>query len=113
MKTEDCSAIATTPDPIHSDGLEFEKVLVLSTAHIPLELRDRLERGRESGIICDPYDYGWRVWVPGPDYWHDTEDHDYPPELVAILAFAQSHGCGWVRFDSDGSEIDGFPSFED
>lgn len=104
--------------------MEIQKMLCLSTAHLPVSERKALDqrvrtndnRPLDSGPIVDAIgsmnaehgSYGWRV--------HVTEDsHEYLqfPVLTNLLHLAASLECDWLAIDCDGP-IEGFiPTYED
>lgn len=77
-------------------GLEFDKVLVLSTLHIKQSTYRFVEN---NDVASDRGDYGFTVYVGGE--WME-EYEEFPPDLKAAIDLARSHKCDYLRFDSDG-----------
>jgi hypothetical protein len=89
-------------------GLEIERMLVLSTAHVTLETSIEFEDG-DVGSHKFVSSYGFGCWVRP-----SAEDLDYvnaPEDLEVVLKFAQRYDCRWVRFDTDGPRIPGLPLY--
>jgi hypothetical protein len=93
---------------------EFNKVLVLSTGHMPADTMRML--GGLEPWWTDPdmpmhANYVWGTFV-----WCDSDNgngwRDKYPELARVLDFALARGCQWVRFDSDGPLIEELPQWE-
>lgn len=120
------------PDP--DKGLEIQRTLMLSTAHLPdlylrwLNAQDRVNEGvlwevpptviatddaQTSSLIVDPVgEYGWRVCITDSvDEFSARVPADDP--LLALLRFAEAHNCDWLGIDRDGSIVPGLPIFED
>jgi hypothetical protein len=91
-------------------SLEIQKVLVLSTGHLPQEVMEDLGEGSAltQKYLIAPYEYGAFVWVPTD--WSSTDF--LPKELRDALDFAGIRYCQWVRFDSDGPRVDDLPYWE-
>ena len=121
------------PDP--DAGLEIQRTLVASTAHLPRQFREWLDAQNRCDehvlwevpplaidqspdqeplrLIVDPIgDYGWRICVTEglDEYTKAVHSHD---PLLALLRLAQKHHCQWLALDRDGDEVDGLPTFED
>lgn len=98
----------------------IERVVVLSTAHIPYRLLDDLHTAPHA--VADRLEYGWLFWVPDdPDdsaLWTAPEDdepeavHEAARVVLGIQRWARQLGCGWVRFDVDGETTDALPVFD-
>lgn len=97
----------------------IERVVVLSTAHIPYRLLDDLHTAPHA--VADKLEYGWLFWVPDdPDAEAEgDEPEDDEPEAVheaarivlGIQRWARQLHCRWVRFDVDGLTTDALPTF--
>lgn len=95
----DNQRVAEVTDALLNRELEIEKTLVLSTAHVPLALAKLMDAGKDIGTSYDLVDYGYIVYCmdnlpPQHDLWPATD-------------LALSHGCKWIRFDADGSVVEG------
>jgi hypothetical protein len=79
------------------NGLEIEKVLVVSTAHLPAEHKFL---DNTDGVSIDTF--GWTVRV---------KFRQYPAlkQIFELLSFAAGQGCAAVRFDQDADTL---PEFE-
>jgi len=120
------------PDP--DKGLEIQRTLYLSTAHLPvvyhswLNAQDRVNEGvlwevpptaladddaETSSLIVDPVgEYGWRICITDSvDEFSARVPADDP--LLALLRFAEAHNCDWLGIDRDGPIVPGLPTFED
>lgn len=67
-------------------------------------------------------DYGWLLWVPGPDDGPDgggivshgpTGETPWPADVRRILSFAQGRRCAYLLLDADGPCWDGLWSIDD
>lgn len=112
-----------------SDGpAHFERILILSTGHLPKAEADLLEDGSCQPsrrklppglldyVVCAEDEYGWFVYVP-----HDDEDSlrdiakpdgDNMPVLARVLRHASRLGADWIKFDSDGPTLEGLDLFD-
>lgn len=104
---------------VKQSTLEIQKILVVSTGHLPdaermmldRALSARMDRGeKESDFpVVDPVgSYGWRVCV----------DSQWPvqaqaPALYQGLELARANGCQWLQYDRDADQIEQLPTFED
>jgi hypothetical protein len=104
-------------------GLEIDRVLVLSTSHIPKELGVAGSGVVPGGARMDDLaqmtgEYGWQIWagnedlVPSIGNGPDDEDAAALEVLQNVLTFARRRGCRYVRFDADADEIAALPTFE-
>lgn len=78
--------------------MEIEKILVLSTGHIPEPTAD---------LPCDYYShggYGWLIYArqQTPEY----------PELNILLELARSKDCHWLLLDRDGPIEPQLPTYD-
>lgn len=96
--------------------MAVHKYLDLSTAHLPVTERERLDDGERPGIIR-PHPHGWWVWVPADvTEWlrgNDDEDYEAFPALLAAIHRAQRLGCNWINLDADGDHDDELPTYEE
>jgi len=103
----------------NSTVFEIEKILVISTAHLPSqEYLDELSsngaapsRPRNFNLISIPTNYGVLVYVGG-----DSENFsrliNHYSDISVILVKARELGCSWVNFDQDGSTYSIFTSWD-
>ncbi len=84
-------------------SLEFDKVLVASTAHVPTDVY--LDNG-DTRLLRTSYEFGWFVYL-------DMDIlAEWAPAIAPIAEFAKEQGCNWIRFDRDGPFIKGFKVWE-
>lgn len=84
-------------------AMPIRTVLDISTAHLPPDLADRLDR--LGGVIAYRLDYGWLMPVPArPEPQHDGRD--MPPEIRNIYAYARERDCDFVLFDRDADPLE-------
>lgn len=121
--------------PDQDKGLEIQRTLMLSTAHLPVSHREWLdaenrcnqfclwkvlptalnqeEEAEDSTLIVDPIsDYGWRICVTEAVEGFAAKVTSDDP-LLNLLRFAEAHNCDWLAIDRDGDVVDGLPTFED
>lgn len=88
--------------------LEITRTLIVSTSHIPKEDGEVFSESGNGQTVAYEYEYGWWVWT-------GEKDENYSLLSVftnEILALARKNNCEWVRFDADGSEIEGLEKFD-
>ena len=106
-----------------------EKVLNISTAHIPERTAQALGTGTEftstdsafhACLVADLWDkisytpwavYGWIIWA-GHDVDEIKGEH---PELARLMQFAVEYGYTYLKLDCDAEQLPeslGFPTFE-
>lgn len=114
-------------ETVSTRPLEIDRVLVISTKHLPADIAvsgaSKYPDGeaRMDSLSSMTGRYGWLVWAGQ----NTAEEGDRPeppvPEdddlaalqvLHAVLTFARSIGCTFVRFDADADAIDALPVFE-
>lgn len=115
MEQKNISGIPGTPQK-----LDITKMLTVSTAHIHYETMDKiLEDGTKNDLGLAVYkksapsgeNYGVFLYLsPGAAYGETNEN--MPEELAALIKFARDNGCGILCLDSDGMELEGYPTFE-
>lgn len=92
-----------------SATLEFEKVLVLCTTHIPKYAADLLDADdgcADYPIVRLKWAYGWMVHTGA------YLENSVPVELRAVLRFAKDRDCDWVRLDRDAATIEALPTWD-
>ena len=110
--------------------VEIQRVLVLSTAHLPHEaaqamdafegLRDddsypdgpTLEQADMLAYVSfDRVRYGYMVWV-GESADACDNISDWPPAILAAARVAWDNNCTFIRFGYDGLEVDGLGGWD-
>lgn len=81
---------------------QVDRVLTLSTAHLPPHLLKALS-DNDLGIVAYPNDYGGFV------YTDELSEHE---ELDRITALAQKLECDWIKFDCDACIVEELEVFE-
>jgi hypothetical protein len=91
----------------------IRKMLDISTAHLPLDLRDTDGVWWGSAIKHETH-YGFIVWVPD-DPEESAKAMNDPPHrtLVRLQAFARKHGCDYIQFDADAEILSNLPTFDE
>lgn len=99
--------------------MQIDRMIVLSTNHIPWRTSRALDASTEGGTIEGNGDmpatlkwasYGWMVWAD--DGFRTMRSSDAHPELLRVIEFALKHGCQWIRLDCDGPEYPELPTFD-
>lgn len=88
-------------------------VPVLSTAHLPgPDAMQELMAVRTLSDRLLPYPEGWFVFMPVARF--DERDAHLPKWFLTILDWFAEHYSDefWMRFDVDGDEIDGLPTYD-
>lgn len=98
-----CEHLNAPPD------LEIQRTLVISTAHLTDEDRERFETDDVIGVVR-AFEYGWTVHVPDEDA--EQDDESMSAEFAACLKLARDNKCVWLTFDRDGEAVAGLPTFE-
>ena len=84
---------------------EVHRMLTLSTAHVPKDVANQLDReADEFVIVYQKSSYGWFIPI-GPNL-------AYPLVLKPIIDFATKHDCTWLMFDNAADVIEGLPTYE-
>lgn len=94
---------------------EFHPVLGMSTAHLPKEVRDDLDRwsneiGEPSPVVAyqkkfGHESYGW--WVTC----NEEPEENVPAPLRDCMNYARKLGATWIMFDGDSTVYDGLPTY--
>lgn len=103
--------------------MSIEKMLVISTVHITLEVADQLNATCDQDVsnfatftrsdwiddlIVYPHgEYGWLIRLG-----ESGEDVDLPEPLADALEQARCEGCDWLLIDRDGPEHNLLETFE-
>ena len=97
---------------VEKPDAEVEKVLVLSTAHVP----ERVLKAEELNLRhhrWENHEYGFTVFLLSAldedeeSNWDETEVEWFKD----ILVTARKHGCTYVNFDRDGASIESLPDY--
>lgn len=94
-----------TVQAIPSDN--FETLVAISTAHLDLQARQRLDTVAFKGVVSIwgvslyPNDYGAFVCT-GIE---SVPDESAPASIKAIFAWAKERGIQWVKLDCDASPV--------
>ena len=100
---------------------QIDLTLVCSTSHYSLAddgllreyARQQVNDSDTSPQFVIPTGYGYIVWVDSEgDFGDWRANTDLSNEFVAVLEFAHRQAVQWVRFDRDGTTLDGFPTFD-
>jgi hypothetical protein len=105
-----------------TEGLEFHKTLILSTAHLTYEDSQQLDYLASTDdpeftspwMVWDHFGYGWWLRVPDSgeeENWQEATEL-FSSNLLQLMLFALGHDCDWLRLDADGLEVEGLPTFE-
>jgi hypothetical protein len=96
----------------------IERIVTLSTDHIPKHTADALGQCREDCVGADLWghfnyepwcEYGWIIWVESVDCEGELADH---PELAALMAMCAERRIQWLRLDCDAPPHPELPTFE-
>ena len=86
------------------------KVLDISTGHMTKADNEALEEYEAVVPSYELKEYGWLVYVGEID--DNWPDHVMSEEFRRIMREAAELDCDYVRFDRDGREYPGLPSFD-
>lgn len=107
--------------------MSIQKFLDLSTGHLPVKDRERLEEliNRDLPFRMFSHEYGWNVWLGGDGRSADTqkqfdqniealeEVYGLTEALGHVLRHALQHDCWMVNFDRDAERIDGLAYWDE
>lgn len=89
----------------------IEKILVLSTGHLSKETAEKFNSNSGSAHWPDnlgvPIPYGYLVPAEIQDF-----EGEVAPEVKACAEYARERGASLIRFDCDGSTVEGLKTFE-
>lgn len=100
--------------------LEIHKTLVLSTAHMTYQDSQLLSFARHcAGPNVDkdvPVSYeleqwGWLVYT-NPKFTTEKQLKKFSPGFAKAIKLARKNDCLYIRFDSDGPEIDELETYD-
>lgn len=97
-----------------------ERMLVLSTGHLPAAEYEKISRGRDLMGPDAPrfisHAYGTIVTVSSDDDvladWATTLAKAELDTLMKIVRLAHDNGIQWLNFDQDGPYVDGLEQFD-
>lgn len=96
-------------------ALEIDRVLVLSTAHLPESVATGIEP-RMDRVASMTGEYGWLVYVGNeafePEYLELNDLLEAKEVLLKLCEFARKQKCDYLLFDRDGDTVGEFPTFE-
>lgn len=99
------------------------QALVASNAHLTKEEGEKFTAAADTGRWDDAlapdgnvgnpmsWEYGWMFYVGGPGDW-DADGEGLGPGFAALVKLARANSLEWIRFDADGPEIEGIPTFD-
>lgn len=82
--------------------IEVEKILVLSTKHMPESEPDF------GGVRVAPHEYGYIVFLMS----NALDTRGVPEWMEPAVDLAYVKGCSYINFDKDGGENEDLPSWE-
>lgn len=82
----------------------IEKILTLSTAHMPSESPDF------GGLVTVKFDYGYVAWVS--HLYRGGEGHGVPGWLIRVMRRALNEDCTLILFDRDAATEPEFPQYD-
>lgn len=82
---------------------EINRILELSTAHLPYEVFKEVKRSGSDTYRASHY---------GGVIVYAVANAHGQPELSRVLDFARQKGCKWVNFDEDAPVVDELPTWE-
>lgn len=106
---DEARRVAERPDGRARRAAGVVKYLDCSTGHLRPETRERLPDNAVPGLFCYPNDYG--AWVAVP--FDEDDDAILSADVLAVVECARKRGCQWIKFDCDGTEIPGLPTYPD
>jgi len=86
------------------------RVLDISTGHMTREDSERLFAESEDLTAYELGEYGWLVYVGEID--DNWPEENWSGAFRNVLQAAKGLGCDYVRFDRDGREYEGLPTFD-
>ena len=92
-----------------SANAAIEPVLCVSTIHIPKGMAEQLDNDEHLPGFTTVFrgDYGWVLHVSE----EVDEEAGVPEPLRAITETAKRLGTPYIRFDADGTELEGLPTY--
>jgi hypothetical protein len=94
--------------------MEIHRMACLSTAHLSLSSRQKLDTDSMPGLIFFPKSqYGWFVHVPDNQEDLTQRVEGLPQDIRQCLEWAVAQGMQWLMFDSDGPVVEGIALYEE
>jgi hypothetical protein len=92
------------------------KYLDISTGHMTKNDNDILAMNKAKDVLFDPFEYGYRVWVPSKKFAKETykamKKAGLSKSFRKIIKWACKKGMDWVAFDRDGTIYSQFKTFD-
>ena len=85
-----------------------DSILLMSTAHVTKDTFEFLNGGPYPISFVNDEWFGKVIRIVEDDF----EDYDYPEDLMAIMKFANSHNCSYIRLDCDAPIYEGLPTYD-
>ncbi len=100
------------------DKPEIRNMLVISTAHVPDELRvlaSEHEDTSEWNTVVHVLDVGFLLWVPNDpkESSEEGQEDDTHPAILAIQLHARALNCDYVLIDRDAPIVAELPTFDE
>ena len=101
--------------------MSIQKFLDLSTGHLPVSDRERLNllASRDLPFRVFDHKYGWNIWLNGEGKQFDQnikaleEVYGFTDALGHVLRYAKHHDCWMVNFDRDAERIEGLAYWDE
>lgn len=102
---------------------EIERMLTISTIHIPKDLVKHLNAECQPGgdivpelddvSVYQKAECGWFIYFPD-DVLQMVEkgESNLAKELIPLCKYTKACGCSWLCLDSDGAEVDWLPKYD-
>jgi hypothetical protein len=91
-------------------ALTLFKIADVSTRHVTRS--DGLLMGSDVGAVAQINGGYGTIFSTCDTSLEHLESKGYSAALLKIMRHAQQHTVGYVRFDADGADIDGWPTFD-
>ena len=110
---------------LQPDQLEIQRHLMVSSSHLPLNLRRFLDGQVRAtlanprqmlvpSLIVDPIGaFGWRVCLDGDLIHNWLSKNSVEEPLSALIRLGLNNGCQWLAIDADGPVLPFLPTYED
>lgn len=85
-------------------------LLDLSTGHLSLDTRERLERAEDCAALGVTWRENGYFLSANPE---NFRHHDLPPDLLHCVRYAHANGAAYLLFDQDAAPQAGLPWYED
>ena len=101
--------------------MSIQKFLDLSTGHLPVTDRIRLDQlaSRDLPFRVFGHKYGWNIWLNGEGQQFNQniealeEVYGFTSALGFVLRYARHHKCDMINFDQDAERIDGLAYWDE